>query len=104
MTSRRRFMAATAALGSTQALPANASPDRTLRIAFPVAETGFDPVQSQDQYSGTINAHIFDAPLEYTPLARPARLQPNTAAAMPEMSVYTAWYTLRRCSRSSPLR
>ena len=95
--SRRRFLKASGAtLASAASSKAvSAAPDRTLRVAFPVAETGFDPVQSQDQYSGTINAHIFDAPLEYTPLARPARLQPNTAAAMPEMSADFRTLTLR---------
>ena len=95
--SRRRFLKASGAtLASAASSKAvSASSDRTLRVAFPIAETGFDPVQSQDQYSGTINAHIFDAPLEYTPLARPARLQPNTAAAMPEMSADFRTLTLR---------
>jgi len=68
---------------------------KTLRIAFPVAETGFDPVQSQDLYSSTINAHVFDAPLEYDYLARPVRLRPNTAAVLPELSSDFRTLTLR---------
>jgi len=68
---------------------------KTLRIAFPVAETGFDPVQSQDLYSATINAHVFDAPLEYDYLARPVKLRPNTAAALPEISTDFRALTLR---------
>ena len=68
---------------------------KTLRVAFPVAETGFDPVQSQDLYSATINAHVFDAPLEYDYLARPVKLRPNTAAALPEISTDFRALTLR---------
>ena len=45
---------------------------KVLRYAFPVAETGFDPAQISDLYSGTVNANIFEAPLAYDYLARPA--------------------------------
>jgi ABC-type transport system substrate-binding protein len=85
---RRALLKSGAALAAGSALPSRAQRggDATLRVAFPVPETGFDPVQSQDLYSGTVNAHIFEAPFEYDPLARPAKLRPNTAAAMPEMS------------------
>lgn len=86
---RRALLQAGGALAAgVSALPARAqgSADGTLRVAFPVPETGFDPVQSQDLYSGTVNAHIFEAPYEYDPLARPAKLRPNTAAEMPQMS------------------
>ena len=63
-----------------------AGPARVLRYAFPVAETGFDPAQVADLYSKTVVANIFEAPLAYDPLARPVRLVPQTAAAMPEVS------------------
>ena len=59
---------------------------RVLRYAFPVAETGFDPAQVSDLYSATVIAHIFDSPLQYDFLARPAALRPATAAALPEVS------------------
>ena len=36
---------------------------KTLRYAFPIAETGFDPAQITDLYSRTVAASIFDAPL-----------------------------------------
>jgi ABC-type transport system substrate-binding protein len=99
MTGRREFLAAGAlgvapALARAQHSPA-AAPRGTLRVAFPIAETGFDPVQSQDFYSGTINAHLFDPPFEYEPLARPALLRPNTAAAMPEVSADYRTVTIR---------
>ena len=59
---------------------------KVLRYAFRVAETGFDPAQVNDLYSSNINSNIFDAPLTYDFLARPARIVPNTAAALPEIS------------------
>ncbi len=59
---------------------------KTLRVCFQIPETGFDPAQTQDYYSNTIISHLFDAPLRYDFLARPVRLVPNTAAALPEVS------------------
>ncbi|HYS13707.1 MAG TPA: ABC transporter substrate-binding protein [Burkholderiaceae bacterium] len=59
---------------------------KVLRYAFRVAETGFDPAQVNDIYSSNVNANIFDAPLTYDFLARPAKIVPNTAAALPEIS------------------
>ncbi len=92
---RRRFFAASAATLAAAAWPAQAGSVKTLRVAFPVAETGFDPVQSQDLYSGTVNEHIFEAPYEYDPLARPPRIRPNTAAGMPELSSDFRTLTIR---------
>jgi ABC-type transport system substrate-binding protein len=69
--------------GAARAQPREA---RVLRYAFRVAETGFDPAQVNDLYSNTINANIFDAPLTYDFLARPARIVPNTAVGLPEIS------------------
>jgi ABC-type transport system substrate-binding protein len=72
---------------SLKTLPNQASqPLKVLRYAFPIAETGFDPAQITDLYSRTVAAAIFDAPLEFEFLARPARMRPNSAAAMPEVS------------------
>ena len=59
---------------------------KTLRYAFQVAETGFDPAQISDVYSRTVAAGIFEAPLRFEYLARPFRLRPATAASMPEVS------------------
>jgi ABC-type transport system substrate-binding protein len=70
-------------VGSPAALAAG---ERVLRYALPVAETGFDPAQISDLYSATLVAHLFDSPLQYDFLARPARLRPGSAAAMPEVS------------------
>ena len=68
---------------------------KVLRYAFRVAETGFDPAQVSDLYSRTIIAHIFDSPLAYDFLARPAKLVPNTAASLPEISSDFMTFTVR---------
>jgi ABC-type transport system substrate-binding protein len=63
-----------------------AAQQKVLRYAMRVAETGFDPVRLDDLYSIAMISHVFDAPLTYDYLARPAKLKPNTAAAMPVVS------------------
>jgi ABC-type transport system substrate-binding protein len=88
---------AAGALLAAQAVPAGATAvtGKTLRYAFPIAESNFDPAQITDLYSRTVAAGIFDAPLEFEFLARPARLRPNTAAAMPEVSEDFRTFTFR---------
>ena len=65
---------------------AAADPAKLLRISFPVAETGFDPVRVSDLYSNIVNEAIFERLLTYDYLARPAKLIPMTAESMPEVS------------------
>ena len=77
------------------ALTCAAAPPKTLRYAFPIAETSFDPAQISDLYSRTVAAGIFDAPLEFAFMARPFQLRPNTAAAMPEVSKDFRSFTIR---------
>lgn len=74
-----------------------ATPPKVLRYAFPIAETQFDPAQITDLYSRTIAAGIFEAPLEYAFHSQPVQLQPNTAAAMPDVSadLQTFTFTLK---------
>ncbi len=63
-----------------------AAPQKVLRYAFRVAETGFDPAQISDVYSRTVTPHIFEGLYQYDPLARPVKVRPLTAAGMPENS------------------
>jgi ABC-type transport system substrate-binding protein len=62
------------------------APRKILRVAFSTAETTFDPVQIVDLYSRSITPHIFEGLYQYDHLARPAKIKPLTAAAMPEIS------------------
>src|SRR5881394_2571702 len=72
-----------------------AAAEKVLRYAFPIAETGFDPAQINDLYSSQIVAHIYDAPLKLEYLARPYKMRPNTAVAMPEVSADNKVWTIR---------
>jgi ABC-type transport system substrate-binding protein len=81
--------------GGALAQPATAARPKVLRYAFRVAETGFDPAQVNDLYSSTVLANIFESPLTYDFLSRPARVVPNTAVAMPEISADFTTITVR---------
>jgi ABC-type transport system substrate-binding protein len=65
---------------------AAADPAKVLRTYFPTAETGFDPARVSDRYSATINEAIFERLLTYDYLARPAKLVPMLAEALPEVA------------------
>ncbi|MFN4115280.1 MAG: bicyclomycin resistance protein, partial [Inhella sp.] len=80
---RRRTLAALPLLAATRA---HADRPRVLRVATDIAEVGFDPPRVSDRSSVTINAHIFEPLLSYDPLAWPARLIPQTAVDLPEVS------------------
>ncbi len=75
--------------------PAAAAPQKVFRYAMRIAETGFDPAQISDLYSSTLAANIFDALYATEFLARPVRLKPNTATAMPEISADFTTFTVR---------
>ncbi|MBK7615136.1 MAG: bicyclomycin resistance protein [Burkholderiales bacterium] len=93
----RTLAALLAALLTGLPLPAlaEATSPKVLRYAFPIAETGFDPAQVSDLYSRTVLANIFEAPLTYSYLARPARLVPQTAESLPEASDDFRTWTVR---------
>ena len=74
---------------------AQADPSKVLRVVFPAAETGFDPQASSDVYSNHVIRAIFDAPYRYDHLARPYRIVPNTAVALPEISADGLAWTIR---------
>src|SRR5438552_5554633 len=59
---------------------------KTIRTAFIVAETGFDPQATSDLYSDSIQRAIFETLYSFDYLARPYKRVPRTAAAMPEIS------------------
>jgi ABC-type transport system substrate-binding protein len=83
-----------AALLALAALPGAAAPEKVLRVAFLIAETNFDPAATSDLYSGNIEEEIFEAPLTYDFLARPAKLKPQTLEAMPDVTDGGRTYTL----------
>jgi len=68
---------------------------KVLRIAFPRAETGFDPQRIFDRYSVGICENIFEPLLTYDYLARPAKLVPLVAETIPEPEEGGTRYTFR---------
>ena len=89
-------IAAIAAIAATAATAAAAAQDGgTLRYAFRVAETGFDPAKISDLYSRIVTQHIFEALFHYDHLARPVKIKPLTAAALPEVSADFRRYTVQ---------
>ena len=76
------------------ALPSalGAEPLKTLRVAFPIAEDGFDPARVGDTYSYTLASEIFESLYEYDYLAVPPVIRPLVAARMPEGSAdFRTW-------------
>ena len=84
-----------AALASTAHAASWADPAKSLRVMIPVAETGFDPQATSDLYSSHVERAIFDPLYVWDYLARPYRIVPNTAAAMPEISADGRVWTIR---------
>jgi len=62
---------------------AAADPNKVIRWFFPTGENGFDPVRISDLYSATILEAIFERLLTYDYLARPSKVVPMAAEAMP---------------------
>ncbi|HEX4943459.1 MAG TPA: ABC transporter substrate-binding protein, partial [Usitatibacteraceae bacterium] len=77
------------------AFAAGAAPLKVLRVPFNIAETNFDPAFASDTYSNTVIDEIFEPPLTYDMLARPYKLKPQTAEAMPEIAEGGRIYTIR---------
>jgi ABC-type transport system substrate-binding protein len=87
-------VAAACALACTSA-HAQPDPSKVLRIAFLQPETGFDPQAASDLYSNYVNRVIFDPLFRYDYLARPHKVIPNTAAALPEANKDGTEWTIR---------
>ena len=51
-------------------------PLKVLRIAFPIAEDGFDPARINDNYSHSVVSHICESLYAYDYLAIPAQIRP----------------------------
>jgi len=75
------IVVAAAMFSATGAFAADAA--KVLRIALPFAETGFDPAQASEIYSSAVIAAIMEPLLTFDYLARPPKLVPLTADALP---------------------
>ena len=63
-----------------------ADPGKVVRLEFYVAETGFDPGKIQDYFSSVVLEALFEPLMTYDYLARPSKLVPRSAEAMPAVS------------------
>jgi ABC-type transport system substrate-binding protein len=64
-----------------------ADPDKVLRVVFEASDDGFDVVRTNNSlYSTWVGQAIFEPLLNYDYLARPAKLMPGTAEALPEIT------------------
>ena len=92
---RRDLLAGSAAWAAAgSARPAGATAG-TLRVAFRAPETGFDPLAIGDENSNRVASVIFESPLTYDYLARPVKLRPLTALALPEIAADSKTFTFR---------
>ena len=82
-----------AALGGSGALAADMN--RVLHVPFVAPENGFDPQATGDLYSNYVNREIFDPLYRYDYLARPYKVVPNTAAALPDISADGLTWTIK---------
>jgi ABC-type transport system substrate-binding protein len=76
-------------------MAAAADMNKTLRVEFRVAESGFDPQAFSDNYSSLVIDAIFDPLYTYDYFARPAKLAPRTADGLPQITDGGRTYTLK---------
>ncbi len=81
--------------GGASAQPPAKAQEKVLRMFLSTSETGLDPAAASDNATLSLLENLFDPLLRYDYLARPARLRPNTATAMPEVSADGLTYTFR---------
>ena len=75
--------------------PAHADAPKLLRYAMVIDATTLDSGALQDIYSQEVAGSIFEPLYRYDYLARPVRIKPLLAAAMPEISADQREYTVR---------
>lgn len=77
--------------GAHAASPAD--PNKVVHVAYDAADDGFDLVKTQNAYSIRVGQAIFETLISYDYLARPAKLVPRVAEAMPEVADGGKTYT-----------
>ena len=82
----RIVVACLAVLWLSSPAAAVGDPAKVIRDVFPVAETGFDPQAVHDLYSATVVQALHETLFTYDYLARPSKVVPLTAEAMPQIS------------------
>ena len=89
------LVAAATAFASSPLAAIAADMNKVIRYVFPAGEEGFDPAAAHDLYSGTVEQAIFETLLTYDYMARPAKLVPMTAEALPQITDNGQTYTVK---------
>src|SRR5260370_12736733 len=90
------MLVAVVVMGLASSGPAAAADmTKTIRTAFIVAETGFDPQATSDLYSDSLQRAIFETLYGFDYLTRPYKRVPRTATAMPEITDGGRTWTIR---------
>jgi ABC-type transport system substrate-binding protein len=87
-------LAIVAAVAAVAAPVALADDAKVLRLALSDI-TSLDPQQITDLYSRRVADAIFEGLYQFDPIASPAKVVPNTATAMPEISADGRTWTIR---------
>jgi ABC-type transport system substrate-binding protein len=74
---------------------AAADMNKVIRHVFPAGREGFDPAAAHDLYSGSVEAGDLETLYSYDYLARPAKLVPLTAEALPVVTENGQTYTIK---------
>jgi oligopeptide transport system substrate-binding protein len=93
---KRRYSGALAVcIFLASAVVGAADPAKVLRVAFPRSETSFDPPQASEIYSAAVINAIMEPLLTFDYLARPVKVIPLIAIALPEIGDNGKTYTFR---------
>ncbi len=92
---RKLLLVALVALVSTAALASAADPAKTWRGVLPEDPPGFDPAGPTNTSAAVVVELVFERLLTYDYLARPAKLVPMVAEAMPTVSDGGKTWTVR---------
>jgi ABC-type transport system substrate-binding protein len=90
-----RTLAAAALTFSLLHLPVQSAEPKVLHMFLSTSESGLDPALGSDLASLSLLENLFDPLLRYDYLARPVKLQGNTAAALPLVEDGGRSYTFR---------
>lgn len=88
-----RSLATTVLFAALAAGTASAAPPKVLHMFLSTSETGLDPAVASDIATLSLLENLFDPLLRYDYLARPVKLQGNTATGLPEISPDGLTYT-----------
>lgn len=92
---RRIRLALATLVCSVLPFAAGSEPLKVLRVAFPLAEDGFDPARVSDSSSYLLASAIFESLYEFDYLAVPPMIRPLLAVDLPEASPDFRTWTIR---------